>query len=127
MLSDDDYERLRHSFGKLGWLLYPIYDRELLEADARASLVVDIATDLVKSQVLYNANGLPQEIILAVDDYAGKRLVRGLTYSYREFTQSLEQKRLTDEFWQEQIYHHNEDKAVKLPPQPAWWRIYQAH
>ena len=127
LLSDDDYEKLRHSFGNLGWLLYPIYDQELLEADARASLVVDIATDLVKSQVLYNANGLPQEIILAVDDYAGKRLVRGLTYSYREFTQSLEQNRLTDEFWQEQIYHHNEDKAVKLPPQPAWWRIYQAH
>lgn len=130
LLSDDDYERLRHSFGKLGWLLYPIYDRELLEADARASLVVDIATDMVKEQVLYNANGFPQEIILAVDDYAGKRLVRGLTYSYREFTQSLGQKRLTDELWQEQVcylYHHSEDEVVKLPPQPAWWRIYQAH
>ena len=84
----------------------------------------------VQTCALPISNGFPQEIILAVDDYAGKRLVRGLTYSYREFTQSLGQKRLTDELWQEQVcylYHHSEDEVVKLPPQPAWWRIYQAH
>lgn len=125
--SDDDYEELRHSFGSLGGLLSPIYDNELTEADVRSSLVTDIATDMVKKQVLYNANGLPQEIILAVDDYAGRRLVRGLTYSYREFTKPLEQKRLTDEIWQAQVYRRDENTAAKLPPQPAWWRVYQAH
>ena len=117
--SDDDYEELRHSFGYLGGLLSPIYNNELTEADVRSSLVTDIATDMVKKQVLYNANGLPQEIILAVDDYAGRRLVRGLTYSYREFTKPLEQKRLTDEIWQAQVYRRDKNTAAKLPPQPA--------
>lgn len=118
-LTPEKYEELRVSFGNLDGILRPIFDLESREKNARSAIVTDIATDVITSSVLYQGLGIPDEIIMAIDDHHGRRLVRGLTYSYREFTQPLAQ-RLTDQTWQTQVYQEN----AQLPAQPDWWKPY---
>ena len=118
-LTTEKYEELRVSFGNLDGILRPIFDLESREKNARSAIVTDIATDVITSSVLYQGLGIPDEIIMAIDDHHGRRLVRGLTYSYREFTQPLAQ-RLTDQTWQTQVYQEN----AQLPAQPDWWTPY---
>lgn len=119
-MSDEEYEDLRLSVSSLGSITRPIFNVAQTEGDARAALIADVATDVFKGQIIYEANGIPDEIILAVDDFNGRRLVRGLTYSYREFTGSLSGTRETDQTWQAEVYQENAD----LPAQPDWWTPY---
>lgn len=118
-LTDDDYENLRTSFAQLDFLAAPIFNVASLEKNARSALITDVGTDGVKKEILYEANAIPDEILMAVDDFNGRRLVRGLTYSYREFTGPLTTRK-TDEDWQQQVYL----PQTELPAQPQWWQPY---
>ncbi|MBQ6437896.1 DUF3160 domain-containing protein, partial [bacterium] len=121
-LGEEDYERLRHSFGQLAYLLTPVFNVEQTERMARSALVADIHTDLIGQQILYEANAVPDEIFVAIDDVNGRRLVRGLVYSYREFTDSLT-NRLTDERWWQDVYTADGQRDT-LPARAAWWTPY---
>ncbi len=117
-LTEDEYESLRTITAGIDGVLGPIFPVARLEDNARSALITDVATDIKTSQILYEANAIPDEIVLAVDDFNGRRLVRGLTYSYREFTGPLT-TRETDESWKAKVYQREE-----LPAQPNWWTPY---
>lgn len=116
-ISDDDFEKLRLSAGRLRQILGAIGGEQLTEKDARSALIADVHTDVKKQQILYEANGLPNYIYVAVKDANGTRLTKGLVYAYYEFTAPLG-KRLTDADWQTWAYV---DKA-QLPAMADWSR-----
>lgn len=117
IISDDDFESLRNSPGFLDRILTNITNDEMKEKDARSALIADVHTDATRKQeILYEANGIPNYIFVAVKDKNGTRLTRGLVYDYYEFTQPLGQ-RLKDEDWQKITY--TQDKS-KLPDQQDW-------
>lgn len=116
IISDDDFEKLRNSAGYLSMILSNITNDEMREKDARSAIVADVHTDAVKSEILYEADGIPNYIFVAVKDNNGTRLTRGLVYDYYEFTQPLE-TRLTDSDWQKINYTTNKSG---LPEQSDW-------
>lgn len=115
-ISDDEFESLRNSPGYLDTLLMNISQDASKEKDARSALIADVHTDAVESEILYEANGLPNYILVAVKDKNGTRLTRGLVYDYYEFTGPLGE-RMKDEDWQK--INYTTDKT-KLPKQPDW-------
>ena len=117
-ISEEDFEELRTSGGRLGHVISTIFPIETLEKDVRSALVADVFTDGVGEQILYQANAIPDQIFAIVDDANGRRLVRGLTYSYREFTEPLGGQRLNDQNWQSRVYQ----LGVNLPAQPSWYQ-----
>ncbi|MFA6376166.1 MAG: DUF3160 domain-containing protein [Candidatus Paceibacterota bacterium] len=114
-ISDDDFEKLRLSAKSLGSILGPVGGEELMEKDARAALIADVHTDVAKGQILYEANGIPNYIFVAVKDANGARLAKGLVYSYYEFAKPLG-KRLTDADWQQWNYSEKQ----KIPAMADW-------
>ena len=116
VISDDDFETLRNSPGELEPILSNISQDEMKEKDSRSSLIADVHTDGVKGEILYEADGIPNYIFVAVKDKNGTRLTRGLVYDYYEFTNPMG-KRLSDEDWQKVNYTN--DKS-KLPEQSSW-------
>jgi hypothetical protein len=86
-----------------------------LESNARSAIIADVHTDALKSQILYEADGIPNYIYVAVKDNNGTRLTKGLVYSYYEFTNPLRQ-RLTDATWQQWNY----SSTVKMLKMPDW-------
>ncbi len=116
IISDDDFETLRNSPGELEPILSNISQDEMKEKDSRSSLIADVHTDGVKGEILYEADGIPNYIFVAVKDKNGTRLTRGLVYDYYEFTNPMG-KRLSDEDWQKINYTDNKSK---LPEQPNW-------
>jgi len=114
-ISDEDFEKLRLSPGGLDQILGPVGGEMMTEKDARAALIADVHTDAIKNQILYEANGIPNYIFVAVKDANGTRLTKGLVYSYYEFTSPVG-KRLTDQDWQEWAYAQKD----QLPPMAAW-------
>ncbi len=114
-ISDEDFEKLRLSAGSLGSILRPLAGGLITEKDARSALIADVHTDAVKGEVLYEADGIPNYIYVAVKDTNGTRLTKGLVYSYYEFTGPLG-KRLTDADWQKWVYT---DKS-QVPAMSDW-------
>lgn len=116
IISDADFETLRNSPGSLEIILTNISEDEMKEKDSRSALIADVHTDNKKQEILYEADGIPNYILVAVKDKNGTRLTRGLVYDYYEFTKPTGQ-RLTDEDWQS--INYTSDKS-KLPNQPDW-------
>lgn len=115
-ISDDDFEQLRRRPGYLGQVLRELPGDEILEKDARSALVADVQTDIKKGQILYEANGIPNYIYVAVKDQNGTRLTKGLVFNYYEFNTPIGQ-RLTDQDWW--TLNYTQDRS-KLPEVPNW-------
>jgi len=114
-ISDDDFEKLRLSAGQLDQILQAPDSQVSLESNARSALIADVHTDTKKGQILYEADGIPNYIYVAVKDANGTRLTKGLVYSYYEFTGPLA-KRYTDQTWQGWEYTSAPQK-LQMP----WW------
>lgn len=115
-ISDDDFETLRTYPGNLSYLFSNFGSDQFLEKDARSALIADVHTDTIDSQILYEANGIPNYIYVAVKDANGTRLTKGLVYNYFEFTNPIG-SRLNDETWQSKNYTTNQSE---LPQKPDW-------
>ncbi|MGB4834155.1 MAG: DUF3160 domain-containing protein [Candidatus Moraniibacteriota bacterium] len=124
-ISEADFERLRMEPGSLKNVISVLPGDIDTEDNARSALIADVHTDVPKNQILYEANGKPHSIYVAVKDANGSRLTRGLVYDYYEFTAPLE-KRLTDKDWRKAIYSNEALKAgegsdaIPFPASPAW-------
>lgn len=116
IISDDDFEELRISPYRLDSILSNITSDQMKEKDARSALIADVHTDGKKREILYEADGIPNYILVAVKDKNGTRLTRGLVYDYYEFKKPLGE-RLNDENWQK--INYTTDKTG-LPQQPDW-------
>lgn len=115
-ISDDDFETLRTEAGYMSRLLDALPGEEIHEKDARSALIADVQTDVKKNQILYEADGIPNYIYVAVKDQNGTRLTKGLVFNYFEFNTPIGQ-RLTDQDWWKLNY--TQDKS-KLPAIPNW-------
>lgn len=115
-ISDDDFETLRTEAGYMSRLLDALPGEEIHEKDARSALIADIQTDVKKNQILYEADGIPNYIYVAVKDQNGTRLTKGLVFNYFEFNAPIGQ-RLTDQDWW--TLNYTQDKS-KLPAIPNW-------
>ncbi|MFH1030340.1 MAG: DUF3160 domain-containing protein [bacterium] len=102
-ISDDDFEKLRRISDSMGYIVRPILGQELTEKEKRAGIIVDIHTDALHGEILYEATGKPFIAYVAVKDKNGTRLTRGAVYSHYEFTNPLVE-RLLDEDWQKKVY-----------------------
>jgi len=125
-ISEDDFEKLRISAYSLDQILQTPDSQVQLESNARSAVIADVHTDVCNrdgttgkctgnGQILYEADGIPNYIYVAVKDANGTRLTKGLVYSYYEFTDSFS-KRLTDQIWQ----NWNYSSIIKLLKMPDW-------
>lgn len=125
-ISDEDFEKLRLSGGQLDQILQTPDSQVVLEKNSRSAIIADVHTDICakdkntqvctgNSQILYEADGIPNYIFVAVKDVNGTRLTKGLVYSYYEFAGPVG-KRLTDETWQK-INYSASSKNLVMP----WW------
>ena len=75
--------------------------------DRNVALVADVytanANNNPNKSILFEAVGPADEIYVVVEVGGCLYLTRGAVLSYREFTQPLDQQRLTDEEWQEKV------------------------
>ena len=89
-------------------------------ADRKVALVADVYTANAKNNpnksILFEAVGNADEIYVVVEIGGYLYLTRGAVLSYREFQQSVEEPRLTDEEWQ-QMLEKNPRKGV-----PEWMK-----
>ncbi len=89
-------------------------------ADKKVALVADVYTanadNNPNKSILFEAVGEADEIYVVVEIGGYLYLTRGSVLSYREFIQSIDQPRLTDEEWQEQL-EKNARKGV-----PEWMK-----
>jgi hypothetical protein len=115
-ISDADFEKLRIEAGFLSIILDALPGDQLTEKDARAALVADVHTDIPDGLILYEANGIPNYIYVAVKDANGTRLTKGLVFNYYEFSEPIGQ-RLDDQTWWKRNY--TQDKS-RLPSPPEW-------
>jgi hypothetical protein len=124
-ISEANFERLRMEPGSLKNVISVLPGDVDTEDNARSALIADVHTDVPKNQILYEANGKPNSIYVAVKDSNGSRLTRGLVYDYYEFTAPLE-KRLTDKDWRKAIYNGGalkageESSVIPFPESPVW-------
>ena len=89
-------------------------------ADKQVALVADVYTANADNNpdksILFEAVGEADEIYVVVEIGGYLYLTRGSVLSYREFIQPIDQPRLTDEEWQEQL-EKNARKGV-----PEWMK-----
>ncbi len=89
-------------------------------ADKKVALVADVYTANADNNpdksILFEAVGDADEIYVVVEIGGYLYLTRGAVLSYREFIQPIDQPRLTDEEWQEQL-KQNPRKGV-----PEWMK-----
>lgn len=89
-------------------------------ADKKVALVADVYTANADNNpdksILFEAVGEADEIYVVVEICGYLYLTRGSVLSYREFIQPIDQPRLTDEEWQEQL-EKNARKGV-----PEWMK-----
>ena len=87
-------------------------------ADKKVALVADVYTanadNNPSKSILFEAVGDADEIYVVVEIGGYLYLTRGAVFSYREFIQSIDEQRLTDEEWQKQL-EKNARKGV-----PEW-------
>ena len=98
-ISDEDFEKLRLSARDLDSILQAPDSPSGLEKNARSAIIADVHTDVSDNKILYEADGIPNYIYVAVKDANGTRLTKGLVYSYYEFTGPIA-ARYTDQTWQ---------------------------
>lgn len=115
-ITDEEFEKLRLLPGQLDYVVMPLPGAQAIEDNARSALIADVHTDAKLGQILYQANGIPNYIYVAVKDQNGTRLTKGLVFSYYEFTNPLG-KRLTDQDWRQ--INYTQDKS-QLPSAPVW-------
>lgn len=115
-ITDEEFEKLRVAPGKLEQVIKVMPGETNTEDGARSALIADVHTSIPDMAILYEADGIPNYIYVAVKDANGTRLTKGLVYSYYEFANPLD-KRLTDQDWREWIY--STDKS-KVPATPVW-------
>ncbi len=92
---------------------YPSDDDLTSDADKFMSLVVEVHTDPNNNEVLEEAVGNPFIILVIVPIDGQLYIARGGTFSYYEFTRSID-GRLTDEEWQSMLESGSE------PDLPEW-------
>lgn len=124
IITDEDFERLRLEPGKLRDVIDVLPGEVRTEDAARAALVADIHTDVPGKAILYEADGKPNSLFVAVKDANGTRLTRGLVYDYYEFTGPLT-KRLTDKDWRAAVYTGKAlgaegSEPISFPARPTW-------
>ena len=89
-------------------------------ADKKVALVADVYTanadNNPNKSILFEAVGDADEIYVVVEIGGYLVLTRGAVFSYREFIQPIDEQRLTDEEWQEQL-KKNARKGV-----PDWMK-----
>jgi hypothetical protein len=89
-------------------------------ADRKVALVADVYTanssNNPNKSILYEAVGNADEIYVVVEIGGYLYLTRGAVLSYREFEQPIDEQRLTDEEWQQQL-EKNPRKGV-----PTWMK-----
>ena len=88
--------------------------------DKKVAIVADVYTanadNNPNKSILFEAVGDADEIYVVVEIGGYLVLTRGAVFSYREFIQSIDEQRLTDEEWQEQL-KKNARKGV-----PDWMK-----
>ena len=89
-------------------------------ADKKVALVADVYTansdNNPEASILFEAVGDADEIYVVVEIDGCLYLTRGAVLSYREFIQPIDEQRLTDEEWQQQL-EKNARKGV-----PEWMK-----
>ena len=89
-------------------------------ADKKVAIVADVYTANADNNpdksILFEAVGDADEIYVVVEIGGYLYLTRGSVLSYREFIQPIDQPRLTDEEWQQQL-EQNPRKGV-----PEWMK-----
>jgi hypothetical protein len=126
-IADEEYDQLKcigAMFENISLDLLREPDQSLMGwsdvqgADRKVAIVADVytanAANNPDKSILYEAIGLSDEIYVVVEVDGYLYLTRGAVFSYREFTESADVQRLTDEEWQEQL-EKNPRKGV-----PAW-------
>ena len=128
-LSDEEYDQLQYigaTFENISLDLVREPDQYLMGwndvqgADKKVALVADVYTANADNNpdksILFEAVGDADEIYVVVEIGGYLYLTRGAVLSYREFIQPIDQPRLTDEEWQEQL-EKNPRKGV-----PEWMK-----
>ena len=128
-LSDEEYDQLEcigATFENISLDLVRQPDQYLMGwsdvqgADKKVALVADVYTANADNNpdksILFEAVGDADEIYVVVEIGGYLYLTRGAVLSYREFIQPIEEPRLTDEEWQEQL-KKNPRKGV-----PEWMK-----
>ena len=128
-LSDEEYDQLQcvgATFENISLDLVRQPDQYLMGwqdvegADKKVALVADVYTanadNNPNKSILFEAVGDADEIYVVVEIGGYLYLTRGAVLSYREFIQPIEEPRLTDEEWQEQL-KKNPRKGV-----PEWMK-----
>ena len=128
-LSDEEYDQLQcigATFENISLDLVRQPDQYLMGwsdvegADKKVALVADVYTanadNNPNKSILFEAVGDADEIYVVVEIGGYLYLTRGAVLSYREFIQPIDQPRLTDEEWQEQL-KKNPRKGV-----PEWMK-----
>ena len=128
-LSDEEYDQLQcigATFENISLDLVRQPDQYLMGwsdvqgADKKVALVADVYTanadNNPNKSILFEAIGDADEIYVVVEIGGYLYLTRGAVLSYREFIQPIDQPRLTDEEWQEQL-EKNPRKGV-----PEWMK-----
>ena len=89
-------------------------------ADKKVALVADVYTanadNNPEKSILFEAVGNADDIYVVVEIDGYLYLTRGAVFSYREFIQPIDEQRLTDEEWQQQL-EENPRKGV-----PEWMK-----
>lgn len=128
-LTDEEYDQIAYigaTFENISLDLLRMPDQYLYNwtdiegADRKVALVADVYTANADNNpnkaILFEAVGDADEIYVVVEIGGYLYLTRGAVLSYREFIQPIDQPRLTDEEWQEQL-KSNPRKGV-----PEWMK-----
>ena len=127
--TDEEYDQISYigaTFENISLELLRMPDQYLYNwtdiegADRKVALVADVYTANADNNpnkaILFEAVGDADEIYVVVEIGGYLYLTRGAVLSYREFIQPIDQPRLTDEEWQEQL-KSNPRKGV-----PDWMK-----
>ena len=127
--TDEEYDQISYigaTFENISLELLRMPDQYLYNwtdiegADRKVALVADVYTANADNNpnkaILFEAVGDADEIYVVVEIGGYLHLTRGAVLSYREFIQPIDQPRLTDEEWQEQL-KSNPRKGV-----PEWMK-----
>ena len=119
-LSKEDYDYLQvvgNILASLKGFSPELMGRIASGSDDRMDVIADVFTNPWEKQVLEEGVGSPMYIFVYVDDAKGRRICRGMVYSYYEFKHPMND-RLSDEKWQ-LMGERNERPAM-----PAWTKSF---
>jgi hypothetical protein len=128
---ESDWEKLRLGIveGLQASLPIPTEGPILPAKDRRAALVADVHTggdSANPHRILYEGEGVPYVIFVAVSDANGPRLTAGFMYSHYEFTELYGGKRMTDEDWQKRFYVGDEPYDAYVYTEKKEWPAVNA-